>query len=186
MSVISKISSYTIEEHRHRFAVWTAARAAQRGYLKTELIYEAIERFSLTEALDIINKEVKDFDEEHPNLVTGLTVELIKVIEEEYEKTAAEKFKKKTTYGRVAKIIAVYIKTVYILSEPDSALSRVAHPPIDRILLKNLEKVFSKKGFSAINWTKLEEDEYKTLIAQLRGLIGDEPFWKLEVCWKAP
>src|SRR5438477_2940419 len=43
----------------------------------------------------------------------------------------------KATFGRAAKLIAVYLKSVVVLVRPDTSLARVAHPPFDFILLRN-------------------------------------------------
>jgi hypothetical protein len=34
---------YDVFEHRHRFAVWAAARAAQRGFVTVEKLRDALE-----------------------------------------------------------------------------------------------------------------------------------------------
>ena len=63
---------------------------------------------------------------------------------------------------------------------------RVMHPPIDRILLRNLAR--SKRSSQErepiqriINWTQLTENEYYDLVARLREAIPDnQPFWQIE------
>ena len=52
MSLNADLSSYGVDEHRHRFAVWTASRAVQRGYLKTQQIQKAIETAHLRENMN--------------------------------------------------------------------------------------------------------------------------------------
>jgi hypothetical protein len=34
--------TYSFEEHKHRFAVWTAARAVQRSFTRTRIISDVI------------------------------------------------------------------------------------------------------------------------------------------------
>ncbi len=164
----AKLTDYTIVNHRHRYACWTAARAVQRGYsVKTPEIIGAIENTNLNEKVSALHRttitavEFDDFHKEAANkLILGLQKHAI------------------TSYGRAAKIIAIYIKTVHIIASPDSALSQVAHPPIDEILLKNL-------GLKNRKWTKLEETHYFELIQEFRAKLGDQPFWKLEYAWSS-
>jgi hypothetical protein len=65
----------------------------------------------------------------------------------------------------------------------------VIHPPIDGILLNNICKAADlqsthKTSWRKIKWTALSEDEYYTLIDQLRTCIShSEPFWTLERFW---
>lgn len=99
------------------------------------------------------------------------------------------------TYGRLAKIIAIYIKTVYIAANPNSALTRVAHPPIDSILLRNVKAEEKKKanGVSypvglGVYWSKFCKLQYQTAVDYLRevnGNTGDKAFWEIEAFWKA-
>jgi hypothetical protein len=96
------------------------------------------------------------------------------------------------TYGRIAKIIAVYIKTVYISAHPGSSLAEVAHPPIDAILLRSVKGDQKKKkdgvtypvglGF---HWSKFCKLRYHESLNYLRAVNGDEPFWAIEYFWKA-
>ncbi len=96
------------------------------------------------------------------------------------------------TYGRVAKLVAVYLKSMAVVGPgANSSLSAVAHPPIDSILLKNLasdETVVSpyKAHWKSLAWTKLNEAEYYTLVSELRSVLRDsDPWWTLEKYWNA-
>lgn len=172
---LSKLSNYKITEHRHNYACWTAARAAQRGYTTTKIITEAIEEAQLREKLSelvIQGVTVEEYDRFHEEMVNTLEILLKPKANED-----------KTTYGRVAKIIAIYIKTVYVITDPESAISKVAHPPIDRILLTNLKAEGIK--INKLDWTNFKKEDYQDLISDLRKLIGNYPFWKLETFWKA-
>jgi hypothetical protein len=44
---MTKMASYDFSEHIHRYAVWTAARAVQRGFAKTATIWSAIDTIGL-------------------------------------------------------------------------------------------------------------------------------------------
>jgi hypothetical protein len=158
---------YTIKDHIHNYAIWTAARAVQRGFAKTEIIKTAIEATRLKSLID--NNEFftkEQFDEFHRKTAHQILDSLAK---------HNEKISKKATYGRAAKIIAIYIKTAVIIRDSQCILSRLAHPPIDSILLQNLD-------IKGITWTRLSEDEYFNLIYKLRAL-NFEYFWELEKYW---
>ena len=64
-----------------------------------------------------------------------------------------------------------------------------AHPPIDRILLKNLARADDidsphKREWARLNWTELNAYAYYRLVAQLSECLSDgEPMWHLERYW---
>ncbi len=163
--------NYTFNDHLHNFAVWTAARASQRGFTKTENIKSAIDA---TELIELINKKgqtnIEDFDNFHRKTA--------RIIIRQLKRKGIE-----TTYGRAAKIIAVYIKTAIVIRDSGkSALAKIAHPPIDNILLTNLNKTNKNLGLSGIKWTLLTEKEYFGVITKLRTL-NLKYFWELEKHW---
>ncbi len=94
------------------------------------------------------------------------------------------------TYGRAAKLIAIYLKNM-IINGPDSKtiFADLIHPPIDRILLKELAQCVQypkdiRKSWRSINWTTCDETNYFKLISSLRTLGLDKPaFWRLESYW---
>jgi uncharacterized protein YbdZ (MbtH family) len=165
--------SYTFTDHLHNYSIWTAARAVQRGWkgAKTINIKKAIE-----------STELKDIES---NLQTLNPSEFDK-----FHKLIAHKiinsFKSmglKASYGRVAKIIAIYIKTsITIRDSGTSPISRLAHPPIDNILLTELDRAFPRLGLKGIKWTQLTEEKYFNIIFKLRTLNLDA-FWKTEQFW---
>lgn len=162
---------YSFSDHLHNYAVWTAARSVQRGYTNTKNIKAAIEK---TELQKIANnggiKTSKEFDEFHRKTANILIKELTGL-------------GVPTTYGRAAKIIAVYLKTsVVIRDKGESQLSKIVHPPIDNILLTNLAKINTGIVLRNIKWSKLSEFEYFELIAKLRSLNMNS-FWKIEKYW---
>lgn len=165
-------NTYDFTEHLHRYAVWTAARAAQRGFTTTKNIKEAIEASNLKELIYKPEIAVGYFDGYHRACAN-------KIIEEFDNMTI------NASYGRAAKIIAIYIKTAIILpNQGKCALSRVAHPPIDRILLKNV----LPKGETLPNWTALNQDDYFKLLETIKTKINSENFeanWMIEKYWDA-
>jgi len=163
--------NYTFTDHLHNYAVWTAARASQRGFTTTENIKYAIEATGL---IGLINKKsrlsIKGFDDFHQKTA--------RIIIRQLKKKGID-----TTYGRAAKLIAVYIKTAIVVRDSGkSILAKIAHPPIDNILLTSLNKTNKNLGLSGIKWTQLTEKEYFKLIDKLRTL-NLEYFWELERYW---
>ncbi|QCK16238.1 hypothetical protein [Mangrovivirga cuniculi] len=165
---------YSFEEHVHRYACWTAARAAQRSFTNSENIKNAIEATDLRKVIN--SKESfteENFDIQHKIWANGIINHLKSLgIDED-----------KVTYGRAAKIINIYIKTAVVLRDPYCNLSKIAHPPIDRILLQNIHKENNQYGFDKASWTSFDEQEYFDVIEKLRKLEFDY-LWKLERFWE--
>lgn len=170
-------------EHRHRFAVWAGARASQRG-LKSATITILREALEHTDIRDFIknpislNIEGESFDRLHRkwcneivHFLKGKTIE-------------------GATFGRAAKFVAIYIKSMIIVgAESNSRLAAVAHPPIDKILLTKLAgdeeiKSVHKPLWRSTFWTKLNEREYYDLLETLRATIKEgDPWWMIEEHW---
>lgn len=175
--------AYNYFTHKHNFAVWAAARAAQRGWKggTVDKLQGALEHSGVVEFLrrpTSLNTSQKRFDRRHAQWCRSI----IEYLSSEGVRDA--------TFGRAAKLIAVYLKVMVIIGlGAESKLSKVVHPPIDAILLKNLAgaaKVRSLHGkeWHNIKWTKLTETEYCSLIAQLREHLEEgEPMWHLERYW---
>jgi hypothetical protein len=165
--------AYTFEKHLHNYACWTAARAVQRNFTNTPNIIRAIETSALMQLDSLKVNSFEEYDIFHRICCNQLI----------------DSFKNKceivASYGRAAKIVAIYLKTAVIVRySGEGKLAEVAHPPIDRILLINLRKNFKVIVPDKINWTELDENQYFDLIARLRTL----PFkklWQLEEFWSA-
>lgn len=165
--------AYSFEKHLHNYACWTAARAVQRNFTKTSYIIRAIEASDLMKLESLKINSDEEYDKFHRICCNQLI----------------DSFKKNcnidATYGRAAKIVAIYLKTAVIVRySGEGQLADVAHPPIDRILLTNLRKNFEEVIPDKINWTKLDEKNYFDLIGELRKL-SFEKFWQLEEFWSA-
>jgi len=162
---------YTFSDHIHNYAVWTAARAVQRNFTNTKNIKIAIEN---TKLKDLINNN-NDFSiVQYDNFHRETANNIIKSLND---------LGINVTYGRAAKIIAIYIKTISVIRESGlSNLAKIAHPPIDRILLKNAHKENKNMELNKINWTELNENKYFDLIIKLRTLKF-EYFWEIERYW---
>jgi len=85
--------------------------------------------------------------------------------------------------------VAVYLKSAVVMPHPETLLARVAYPPVDSILLRNISRVReieapNQKDWGKIRWTQLNEASYYDLMNQLRKTLNrSEPFWKLERFW---
>lgn len=163
--------NYTFTEHLHNFAVWTAARASQRNFTSTKNIKEAIEQTQLKKLIPRNSlRNTHSFDEFHRHCCRSI----IKYLKSK---------KIKTTYGRASKIVAIYIKTTIVIPTLGKGLlSKIAHPPIDNILLTNLNKKHPNLKIGNEKWTQWTEDEYFAIIKKLRTMKLDK-FWEIENFW---
>ncbi|MGB2780754.1 MAG: hypothetical protein WBD63_04680 [Phycisphaerae bacterium] len=173
---------YSHFTHRHHFAAWAAARASQRRWgVKTTAIVAAIESSGLSKLVAgrrAWPNTIAAFDRTHRDICRRIA------------ERVQRKANKKSTFGHAAKVVAVYLKSMVILGpEHDSAFARLAHPPIDRILLKAIAgdvrlDMRLRRMCRDCNWTELNEDGYYGLIAELRKHGLDKPsFWMLERYW---
>jgi hypothetical protein len=174
---------YDLFEHRHRFSSWAAARAAQRGWASatTKNLMDSIENSGIVNFLhkdDAISTDEAMFKKQHKiwcrSIINFLNSRGVS----------------KVTYGRVAKLVAVYLKSMVIIGPyANSSLASVAHPPIDRILLRNLSNAPEiennlRERCRLLNFTELDEQSYYDIVIELRGCLNpDEPFWSLERYW---
>jgi hypothetical protein len=167
------MSTYSFNEHRHRYAVWTAARAVQRNFTTTVAIKKALESSDIRAFMEA-EKEYSnsEFDEFH-------IVCADKIIDS-FESQGIEN----VSYGRAAKIIAIYLKTSVVLcSKATCQKSKVIHPPIDRILLQNLSKAMpGLEELAKINWTTLKSEKYWQIVELVRLRTGSFN-WQLEAFW---
>jgi len=166
---------YDLFEHRHRFSVWAAARAAQRGWTSVDVLRDALEDCGVVQFVKDTVVPITDtqFSQFHRDWCNSIIREVAG-----------------GTYGRAAKLIAVYLKSMIVLGrEPQNALAAVVHPPIDSILLRNISdcpEIHSseKAQWRKVKWTQLNEQKYFKLLDELRQTLSDgEPFWMLERFW---
>jgi hypothetical protein len=166
---------YTPHQHRHNFSVWAAARAAQRGFASIPVLRAALE-VSGVEVFARQPKKLNAFDSLHKEWCRAICAYL--------ESVGIQN----VTYGRAAKLVNVYLKSMVVLPSMDSKAAAIVHPPIDRILLRNISgDVSIDRTHRALcrktNWTQLDERQYFELISVLREINGGDPFWKLERYW---
>ena len=175
-----EITNYSIDEHTHRFAVWTAARAASRSRLKNTEVELLICESNLKQEVEKLKGLTALNEIDYKNWIEETGYNICKIVKTQ----AWSDFKSKTFhFGLAAKIISIYIKTVEVIPTRGlSLLSQIAHPPIDGILLKNLNTKHSLK--LKINWSTFEWDQYSGVIDELNKLYPSIPKWKIEVLWK--
>jgi hypothetical protein len=172
---MKKWESY--DAYAKEFACWTSARAVQRGFTTSKIIKTAIVASGLDISWKTLNKS--DVTSEEYGIWHHNTAEAI---------IAAFKTQKmKCSFGRAAKMIAIYLKTIHIMGNPQSQLSKVAFPPIDRILLKTLKSDLKELKIKPVNWTELQQKGYvKLLIAIMKIAEAKELkyLWQIEKDWK--
>jgi hypothetical protein len=178
------MATYGLDEHRHRFSSWAAARAAQRGSTDVATLVDALAAcgvVNFVRTCDLNSVDVEAFDRLHGSWCRSIVRHL------------KSRGAKGATFGRAAKLIAIYLKCTVVLGPGwRTKLAHVAHPPIDRILLSHLPSVVGescdhKHRWASFTWTKLSQKRYARLIRDLRQCIcGSEPFWKIEQFWPAP
>jgi hypothetical protein len=135
--------AYQIDEHRHRFAVWAAARAAQRG-LRNGSVRDLGRALAACGVVKMVRtpsawpSTARTFDAVHLKWCRRIVRALSNTAEAQ------------AIFGRAAKLVSVYLKAMIMLAgHEDTPLGRVIHPPIDAILLRRLasnSKLDSPRG----------------------------------------
>lgn len=170
--------TYDFKEHKHRFAIWTAARAVQRGFATTSLIREAINASGLRKFAESENSITQEeFDSLHKDWCEDLMKTFNTKIITRLGRGA------KCSYGRAAKIVAIYLKTSVILpSGGDAERSLLIHPPLDSIIFTSIAKDAEYADLRFKNWTTLDESQYWDIVKLLRNhKLGFN--WKIEELW---
>lgn len=174
--------SYDIKEHKHRYAAWAASRASSvKGCrFKVRQGGMIIKHLELHDLIDCLEKlpEPGDFDDFHQNLRK-------KAI------SKATELGLNFTHGVTAKLINIYMKTIFICGGySDRDKTKSIHPPIDALLLKALYKEniggLEAEWHEAIKicWSKFDSGQYEEVIKNIRAVQKDEPLWKIEEHWQ--
>jgi hypothetical protein len=172
---------YDLFEHRHRFSVWAAARATQRGFTSVEKLRDALQ-----------STDIKAFtkDQAHEEITEQEFLKLHRIWCDDILEYLRSAGVLDPRFGRAAKLVAVYLKAMIVVGpHTDPPLARVAHPPIDRILLRGLANsadvpADAQDIFRTTNWTSLQANEYYALIRQIKDSVPHiVPFWRLERYW---
>lgn len=166
---------YTADLHRARYAAWTASRAIGRGVpgVKSAGVFRAMQRVELEDRLkDMVFSSRSTYDKWHIAMV------------ERIQKAGASEGMQ-LTFGLGAKALAIHIKTLHIIPSKRQDLLRFAHPPLDRIVLKNGLPKTLRNDPHLLGWTKFDRKAYSRAYNAVEEnvLTADEPRWKIEACW---
>jgi hypothetical protein len=112
-----------------------------------------------------------DFDKWHPKMVQAVI-------------KAAKKNGMALTFGQGAKLLAIYIKTLYIIPGQRKDLLQHAHPPVDRILLKNALPMGERSNPENLAWTHFDKVQYNKAFQKLEHACRSKgERWKIEQYW---
>lgn len=176
-----KIQTYTLEEHIHRYAVWTAARAASKSRLKNSEVGYLIDASDLRASINKLKTNSELTETTYRNWLKNKGEEIISLVA---DKNWSEFKTKQFKFGLAAKLISVYIKTSEVLPTKGlSALAQVAHPPLDSILLKNISKTYGVK--LKTNWSTFNWHDYEEVIDHVFALYPHPPYWMIEAEWNS-
>jgi hypothetical protein len=176
---------YDIHEHRHRFAVWAASRAAQRGLKGGHNVElgRALEACGVALVVRTPSSwpgTAKAFDAAHLRWCRSIVAAL------------SASGTPHATFGRAAKLVAVYLKTMIVIAGyHDTPFGCILHPPIDGILLRHLasDSQFDgqlRRRWKRTRWTQLDEPSYASLVGEFRRVKLDQPaFWAIERNWRS-
>jgi hypothetical protein len=172
---------YDIAEHVHRFAAWTASRAASatRGHRfrvnKGKKIIEGAGLKKLLSGPDEL-PDIAKMDDAHKAWCE-------QVITQANEITPTAHF----THGIAAKLINIYLKAGLVtVGNRDNERVGALHPPIDRVLLHKLAEVDRERADfwrskEKRGWTNFTYTEYQEVIVKIREKLGEENrLWMIE------
>lgn len=173
---------YSIEEHRHRFAAWAAGRAANVNGCR----FTVEQGKKLLEAanLNTISKSINNLPP--PNEFDDVHREWRNIVIKR-----AENLQLTFTHGVAAKLINIYLKSIFVCgnSHIDPRVNAI-HPPIDSLLLDSLYKQNiggrSKDWQAArrIRWSKLNSEQYEGLISAIQDTVSvSKGLWRIEEYW---
>jgi hypothetical protein len=167
---------YDIKNHRLNFSLWAAARAAMAGSAKAS-------RFTFTTAL-LKSGIINFLDEFSENNSSNITQEIFNKHHHEWCKGIIKNANLSNEhYGIAAKLVAVFIKSYYTINQSENEITKYAHPPIDSHLLKSIDRDRKSRLSKKYKWQKMDKAQYIHLISELRKIIKEEPFWKIERYW---
>jgi hypothetical protein len=188
------MSTYSIENHRHRFAAWCAASAASASpgcRFPAKAGFSLIEQSGLVEAATNWSSlpPPSSFDYEH----RGWRDTLVRLA----PSVVGHGPKRNFTHGVAAKLINCYLKPLFICGVPENPngsptslhdLFDAIHPPIDRLLLDKLSRgnVAGKGKFwrqhRDIGWSSFTSEQYEAVISAVREATGGQ-LWRIEEHW---
>ena len=203
---------YTYAEHRFRFAAWAAARAVKKLSAKesteklttilTDILRDKKIGFHEISGKDNWLLEIDDFDTQH-----AYWRDRICKLANKKQIIHTDLDGEGMSHGQAAKLINIFIKTLmppdmYSLSSELRECWGAVHPPIDSIMLKNLDKCKQCKltkivecrckscrfienagKWKEYTWTQLGSCDYENLIQNIKK-HEQTCLWKIERFWK--
>jgi hypothetical protein len=175
--------TYSIQEHRHRFAAWAASRAASIRSCSFKVVQgkEIIESSGLMEIGKSVNNlpDPADFDRHHRKWRESVI-------------KAARERQLTFTHGVAAKLINVYLKAIFVCgAQYDEPRIKAIHPPIDSLLLDALykENVGGLRDdwqeARKSRWSKLDCEKYEHLIECIKKVVSPKDgLWRIEEYWQ--
>jgi len=187
---------YNAGEHRFRFAAWcgaTAARASKNCRFPVKAGVDLIRKVdglrAIADSLDHLPDDGY-FDDAHH----GWCDRMLSV--------AKPGIGAGFTYGVAAKLVNCYLKAMVVgerFEAPDRETTRCdhVHPPVDRVLLSELEVVEKIAGnpraenwkkLRKIGWSNFSEQDYRSAMLLIREKVtedvGRPQLWQIERYWR--
>lgn len=174
--------TYDIKEHRHRYAAWAAGRAASvKGCrFSVEQAKEILEIAGLKKLICIPDNlpSSEQIDVEHRTWRNNVI-------------KATLGMNLQFSHGVAAKLINIYLKSIFVCGGHHEHINfQALHPPIDAVLLDELEKQ-DLGGFRSewarakrVKWSKFNSEQYETVINLIRTSMQDRPMWEIEQFWR--
>ncbi len=174
---------YSIEEHKHRFATWAAGRAANVNGCRFTVKQgkQILETANLNEVARSIDNlpQPNNFDTQHREWRNSII-------------QAAQQLQLPFTHGVAAKLINIYLKSIFVCSgSHEDPRVKAIHPPIDSVLLdalynQNIGGRFNEwQSARRARWSKLNSEQYENVICAIRQTIPvGNGLWKIEKHWQ--
>jgi hypothetical protein len=175
------LRKFNIEEHKHRFAIWAAGRAAST----------ITARFTVEQGKHILEAIGLNRDLAHPDQLPSAS--RIDIAHRQWRMKAikvAGRLGLPFTHGVAAKLINCYLKTRFVCGGFHEHPSVIAlHPPIDSVLLAALaaERVGGElalwRDAQKKRWSKFDSEDYERVIESIRKALAGSPLWLIEEHW---
>jgi hypothetical protein len=174
---------YSIEEHKHRFAAWAAGRAANVNGCRftVEQGKAILEKAGLSEVAKCLNNlpVAAEFDKYHETWRENVIA-------------SAREYELQFTHGVAAKLINIYLKSIYVCGNDHSNEKiKAIHPPIDGVLLDALyrQNISGKRNewqaARTARWSKLTSTQYQNVINAIKStILCGKGLWEIEEHWQ--